>query len=174
MLNAVMNGLTMTRFFVFLVCAAPWFVLASDGFVRKAGEGFLFFNGITEKVSPETGSEKSILAEQVFEMGGTTGLHVHDQGDEIFYVAKGTGVAHLDGTDHQIGPGDVVFIPRGAVHEMSNPHSKETLVVVFFMDSSELFDEFRAIKKRLEDPTPITDEDRAYFRSFNGSRRVQR
>ena len=146
---------------------------AADGFVRKAGEGFFYFNGITEKVSPESGSEKSILAEQIFERGGTTGLHIHDQGDEIFYVAKGTGIAHLDGTDYSIGPGDVIFIPRGAVHQMSNPFNDETLVVVFFMDSPELFHQFRAIKKRMENPDPITDEDRKHFRSFGGSRQVQ-
>ena len=169
-----MTKLTMSRLILVLAIAAPSAALGSDGFVRKAGEGFFFFNGITEKVSPETGSERSILAEQIFERGGTTGLHIHDQGDEIFYVAKGTGIAHLDGTDHSIGPGDVVFIPRGAVHEMSNPHSEETLVVVFFMDSPELFHEFRAIKKRLEDPTPITEEDRLHFRTFNGSRQVTR
>ena len=145
----------------------------SEGFVRKAGDGLVFFNGITEKVSPDSGSEKSILGEQIFPKGATTGLHIHDQGDEIFYIARGTGSAHLDGVDYQIAAGDVVFIPRGAVHEMSNPHSPDPLVVVFFMDRSELFHQFRAIKKRLENPDPITEADREYFRSFGGSRQIQ-
>jgi quercetin dioxygenase-like cupin family protein len=148
--------------------------IASDGYVLKEGEGFQFLNGITEKVSPETGAERSILAEQVFPKGATTSLHIHDQGDEIFYVARGTGIAHLDGTDYPVAPGDVVFIPRGAIHEMSNPHNDEHLVVVFFMDEPHLFDQFRAIKKRFEQRPndPLTQEDREYFESFGGSRRV--
>lgn len=147
--------------------------IGSEGYVLKAGDGIIFGNGITEKVSPETGSEKSILAEQIFEKGGSTGLHIHDQGDEIFYIAKGSGIAHLDGTDHSISAGDVVFIPRGSIHEMSNPHNVDTLVVVFFMDSPQLFDQFRAMKDRLEkSPGPFTDADREYFRSFGGSRPV--
>lgn len=149
---------------------------ASEGYVLKAGEGVQFLNGITEKVSPEMGAERSILAEQIFPKGASTGLHIHDQGDEIFYVARGTGFAHLDGVDHAVSPGDVVFIPRGAIHEMSNPNSEEKLVVVFFMDQPQLFEQFRAMKKRFEERPndPINDQDREYFRSFGGSRQVDR
>ena len=159
---------------VIILLSLAQFAVASEGYVLRQGEGFQFFNRITEKVSPETGAERSILAEQIFPKGATTNLHIHDQGDEIFYVARGTGIAHLDGTDHPIAPGDVVFIPRGAIHEMSNPHNEEELVVVFFMDEPNLFNQFRAMKKRLEDRPgdPLTQEDQEYFRSFGGSRAV--
>ena len=169
-----MSSNSVLKIVALLLLATSTMAFAAEGYVRKAGEGFFYFNGITEKVSPESGSEKSILAEQVFGRGDTTGLHIHDQGDEIFYVAKGTGIAHLDGKDYPIGQGDVIFIPRGAIHQMSNPFNDETLVVVFYMDSPELFHQFRAMKKRMENPDPITDEDRKHFRSFGGSRQVQK
>ncbi len=105
----------------------------------------------------------SILIEQTFQRGGTTNLHVHDQGDELFYVVSGRGTATLGDETEAIGPGDVIFVPRSAVHRIENLDNDEPLEVVFFMDSPELVEQFRAIHERVtSDPDrPITAEERA-------------
>jgi hypothetical protein len=128
---------------------------AHEGFVLKAGDGETVMNGIVIKVSPNNASTQTILAEQTFPRGGRTGLHIHDQGDEIFYVVSGSGTATL------------------TVHGVANMDGDEPLVVIFFMDSPELADQFRAIHQRLaaNPDTPITpDEWTELSQRFGGMR----
>jgi mannose-6-phosphate isomerase-like protein (cupin superfamily) len=42
--------------------------------------------------------------------------HVHANEDEIFYVLEGEHVFRVGDVDHEVGPGDVVFAPRGVPH----------------------------------------------------------
>ena len=46
--------------------------------------------------------------------------HSHDAFEETIYGLAGTITFTVEGTDHDIGPGDAVFIPRGAVHGFVN------------------------------------------------------
>ncbi len=149
---------------------------AVEGFILRTGEGEFLQNGIVVKASPATGTEGSILVEQTFPRGGTTNLHLHEQGDELFYVVSGRGTATLGELTDEIGPGDVIFIPRNAVHRVGNLTSDEPLRVVFFMDRPELVEQFRAIHERVtSDPArPITDEERAAISErIGGSRAVE-
>ena len=138
-----------------LISAVAWSV---EGFILKAGTGEIMLNGIVVKASPKTGSERSILVEQTFQRGGTTTLHLHEQGDELFYIVSGRGTATLGDVEEPIGAGDVIFVPVAAIHRISNLDNNDPLVVVFFMDSPELVDLFRAIHERtvLEPNRPIT------------------
>ena len=48
--------------------------------------------------------------------GGTHEVHYHPDAEEVIVVQSGTG-RHLVGEDwYDIGPGDIVFIPRGVPH----------------------------------------------------------
>jgi quercetin dioxygenase-like cupin family protein len=47
--------------------------------------------------------------------------HFHPSQDERFEVLDGTLVARVDGEEHRLSRGDVLTIPRGAVHQMWNP-----------------------------------------------------
>ncbi len=134
-----------------------------EGFILKAGEGEPLLNGIVVKASPKTGTMGSILVEQTFPRGGTTNLRIHDQGDELFYVVSGRGTVTLGDETEVIEPGDVIFVPEGAVHRISNLDNDYPLTVVFFMDSPELVEEIRAIHTRVtsEPDRPITPEERA-------------
>ena len=147
----------------------------AEGFILKRGEGEPLLNGIVVKASPKTGTMGSILVEVSFKRGGTTNLHIHDQGDELFYVVSGSGTATLGEKTEVIEPGDVIFVPRGAVHRIGNLENDEPLKVVFFMDSPELVEQFRAIHNRVtaEPDRPITPEERAAIASrIGGSRPV--
>lgn len=46
--------------------------------------------------------------------------HSHDVFEETIYGISGTITFTVDGADHDIGPGDAVFIPRGVVHGFVN------------------------------------------------------
>ncbi|MCG5215481.1 cupin domain-containing protein [Streptosporangium sp. KLBMP 9127] len=43
--------------------------------------------------------------------------HHHDIG-EFWFVARGIGTVHVGGTDHLVGPGDIVYTPAGAEHDV--------------------------------------------------------
>ena len=148
---------------------------AADGFVLKAGLGERLQNGIVVKASPKTGTRGSILVEQTVPRKAKTPVHVHDQGDELFYVVSGRGTARLGDRVDAIGAGDVVFAPAGAVHQIANLENDDPLRVVFFMAGPELVEEFRAIHERVtSDPArPITPQERAAIsRRIGGSRVV--
>lgn len=120
-----------------------------QGFILRTGGGEVLPNGIVVKLSPTSGTEGSILVEQTFPKGGSTILHRHEQGDELFYVVSGHGTATLSGVTDSIGPGDVVFVRRDEVHAIQNLEGADPLKVVFFMDSPELVEQFRAIHERI-------------------------
>ncbi len=46
-------------------------------------------------------------------------LH-HHAPDEIYYVIEGTGFVHLDGQEHPVTGGSVVFVPGGTHHFVRN------------------------------------------------------
>lgn len=147
----------------------------AQGFILKTGEGEQLLGGIVVKASPKTGTMGSILVEQAFQRGRTTNLHIHDQGDELFYVVSGGGTATLGDETEVIEPGDVIFVPRGAVHRIGNLENDEPLRVVYFMDSPELVEQFRAIHNRVtvEPDRPITPEEKAAIAErIGGSRAV--
>ena len=46
--------------------------------------------------------------------------HSHDAFEETIYGLAGTITFTVEGTDHDVGPGGIVFIPRGAIHGFVN------------------------------------------------------
>jgi len=58
--------------------------------------------------------------------------HSHDAYEETLYGLEGTLTMTVSGQPHQLGPGDVLCIPRGAIHRFDNFHSvpSRTLAVI--------------------------------------------
>jgi quercetin dioxygenase-like cupin family protein len=61
----------------------------------------------------------------MFEFSVPTGIrvpvpHSHEAFDETVYGLTGIMTWMLDGQEHRVGPGDVLFIPRGHVHGFTN------------------------------------------------------
>jgi quercetin dioxygenase-like cupin family protein len=46
--------------------------------------------------------------------------HSHDGFEETIYGLEGTITFTVEGVDHEVGPGQAAFIPRGAVHGFVN------------------------------------------------------
>jgi quercetin dioxygenase-like cupin family protein len=58
--------------------------------------------------------------------------HSHDAFDETVYGLGGVMTWQLDGREVRVGPGDVLFIPRGRVHHFANnePEDARNLGVI--------------------------------------------
>ena len=57
--------------------------------------------------------------------------HYHDSFDETFYGLKGTATCTVDGRTTEVGPGEALFIPRGAVHSVVNKTNEQIEVLCF-------------------------------------------
>jgi len=58
--------------------------------------------------------------------------HSHDAYEETIYGLAGVLTITLEGRPHEVGPGDALCIPRGAVHRFDNLHSADsrTLAII--------------------------------------------
>jgi mannose-6-phosphate isomerase-like protein (cupin superfamily) len=105
------------------------------------------------KASPQTGTQGAELFRDTMPPGTSTGVHVHHQADEFFYVVSGQGLALLDETELPVGADDIVFVPRGHDHRVKSS-GPAPLELVFLVDRPGLASDFRegrsnaAAKKR--------------------------
>jgi quercetin dioxygenase-like cupin family protein len=88
--------------------------------IRQEGEGERrwFFGGAVfiMKASAEETGGAFLLWEAVMERGKVTPLHTHPDSDETFYLLEGEILVHLDGAEHTVGVGGVMFAARGVPH----------------------------------------------------------
>jgi quercetin dioxygenase-like cupin family protein len=70
--------------------------------------------------SEATGGGFAIMEEG--EPMADTPAHVHEREDELFYVLEGEHVYRVGDEEHHVGPGGLVFAPRGI------PHSQRRVV----------------------------------------------
>ena len=72
-------------------------------------------------------SEETAGSVAVFEFDVPAGAkvaaaHSHDGYDETIYGVEGILTWTVEGTPNDVGPGEAIFIPRGAVHHFDNAH----------------------------------------------------
>ena len=61
------------------------------------------------------------LAEARLLAGASTTPHYHPQTEEIYYILSGCGRMQIGPQSQEVGPGDAIAIPPGAVHQITNP-----------------------------------------------------
>jgi quercetin dioxygenase-like cupin family protein len=86
--------------------------------VARADENPIFQlggNRITGLVSPSRGSSECILYRIDVPGGGRLPAHRHDH-EDAFTLLAGSGNVHIDEASHEIGAGDSVVVPTGALH----------------------------------------------------------
>ncbi|WP_372631000.1 cupin domain-containing protein [Cohnella sp.] len=49
--------------------------------------------------------------------------------DEVYLIQRGRAMVRLDGVEHELEAGDVVFIPGGSMHAIENRSASEELVI---------------------------------------------
>jgi mannose-6-phosphate isomerase-like protein (cupin superfamily) len=99
-------------------------VTAPDAFALDAEGGErLAFGDVTilVRVPAEVSGGSFTLLEEVPPLADTP-LHVHRNEDELFYVLEGEHVFRVGEEEHRVGPGGLVFAPRGV------PHSQRRVV----------------------------------------------
>lgn len=97
----------------------------------KENEGWVNMNlrwVIDEK---RMGSEFGALGYTIFPPGGKHAPHTHDNAEEYIMVVKGHGISSSGKDEYEVGPGDVVFIPKGIVHFTKNTSKTEPLEIWF-------------------------------------------
>jgi len=60
------------------------------------------------------------LAEETLPPGHSVTPHHHRQIEEVYYVVSGRGVMTVGREQHEVGPGDAIFIPRLHRHTLKN------------------------------------------------------
>lgn len=65
--------------------------------------------------------------------GGSEGMHAHHTDDpleELYVVVEGSAAMHVDGVEHDLGPGDAVLAPVGSDHDLRNTGAGPLKVMV--------------------------------------------
>jgi quercetin dioxygenase-like cupin family protein len=75
--------------------------------------------------------------------------HVHIGAEEVLYILEGTGEVRVEGSAHQVGTGQAVFIPEGAEHSYVNTGAT-SLVLVGAMAPPIDLDDIRPAMPRLD------------------------
>jgi len=81
---------------------------------------------------PRDGSSTTVVFE-VWEPGGAQPPNSHPDSVETFVVLAGSGRAHCDEHESDIGPGDVLVLPAGSVHRIVNTSATERLYTITVM-----------------------------------------
>jgi quercetin dioxygenase-like cupin family protein len=78
------------------------------------------------ETSEESGGARTLIQIELAPRGGNA-RHRHLTYAEHFQVLEGRLVVHLEGIDHELGPGDTAVAPAGSIHCFRNP-TDETVV----------------------------------------------
>jgi mannose-6-phosphate isomerase-like protein (cupin superfamily) len=65
------------------------------------------------------------LAEARVASKGRTTPHFHPRTEEIYYILVGRGQMRIGDESRDVGPGDAIAIPPGAIHQITNHGSEE-------------------------------------------------
>ena len=100
-------------------------------------------------------SEDSNGSVTVFEAGVPAGArvpaaHSHDAYEETIVGVEGVLTWTLDGIANEVGPGDVLLIPRGVVHHFVNGGDNDALALAFVTPGLLGPDYFREVAAVLE------------------------
>lgn len=60
------------------------------------------------------------LAEARLPPGSSTAPHFHARTEEIYYILEGRGQMTIGDESREVGPGDAIAIPPGAIHTIRN------------------------------------------------------
>jgi mannose-6-phosphate isomerase-like protein (cupin superfamily) len=97
--------------------------------------------------------------------------HLHHDREEYFYVLEGTYELSVNGNETTVGPGTLVFIPRGTVHAFKNVASTLGKVLEWTIPGSN-GDYFRAVHEMEADggfdPEKFGEINRQFVTEFVG------
>ena len=120
--------------------------VATDGATPEIRIGKLAFRFLVD--GPASGASVTMFELTVPPGAKVPAAHSHDAFDETIYGMEGVLTMTLNGQQIEVGPGEVLFIPRGAVHRFDNPSaatSRSLAVITPGILGSSYFRELAAI-----------------------------
>ena len=75
------------------------------------------------------GAEHSVFGITVFPPGSKHDIHRHPNAEEFEYLVSGRGIARVGDTDVELGPGEVVFVPKNDYHGFENTGDEPVFMV---------------------------------------------
>jgi mannose-6-phosphate isomerase-like protein (cupin superfamily) len=67
-------------------------------------------------------------------------VHRHTRSDNVYVVKSGEGLLTIEGEQHAIAADDVVFIPAGVRHSLSNMSDRELVIYEIYAPAGAAFD----------------------------------
>lgn len=78
-------------------------------------------------------TKNSQLVSMCIPVGEDIGEETHARVEQILSIQSGVGKTILDGVETVIGPGDVVIVPPGTMHNIINTGSEPLLIVTVYV-----------------------------------------
>ena len=78
-----------------------------------------------------------LLSSIVIPAGASIGEHRHDAETEYYIILKGSAVVVDNGTEVQVGPGDVVVTGNGASHSIRNEGDSDMEMIAVILTEAE-------------------------------------
>ncbi len=82
-------------------------------------------------VGPERGARHMEVLLGEFVPGGNAAAHAHPGLEQAVYVLEGTALAGIDGVEHEVRPGDLMFFPEGVYHSLKVTSERVKLLVFY-------------------------------------------
>jgi quercetin dioxygenase-like cupin family protein len=82
-------------------------------------------------IGPHNGARHMEVLLGEFVPGGNALAHAHPALEQAVYVLEGTAVAGIDGVEHEVRAGDVMFFPEGVFHSLKVTSAKVRLLVIY-------------------------------------------
>ncbi len=105
----------------------------------------------------QTGGALSVFEDTV-EPGIGPGRHIHHGEDETFFVLDGKFDVEIAGGRHHAGPGDIAFVPRGAIHAFRNVGTTPGRLRSTFTPAGDVEAMFRAMFAAADGGVPSMDD----------------
>jgi mannose-6-phosphate isomerase-like protein (cupin superfamily) len=61
------------------------------------------------------------MAQVSVKPGASMPEHVHEDGEQCYYILSGQGLLVIDGKSYELTPGMAAFVPMGVEHHTENP-----------------------------------------------------
>ena len=81
----------------------------------------------------EFGGKVRLCARLTLPPGASIGPHAHAGEDEVYLIARGSGLLDEDGREIRVNPGDAVLTGKGASHAIRNDGSEPLEIVAFIV-----------------------------------------
>jgi quercetin dioxygenase-like cupin family protein len=82
-------------------------------------------------IGPHNGAKYMEVLLGEFVPGGNALAHAHPALEQAVYVLEGTALAGIDGVEHEVHAGDVLFYPEGVFHSLKVTSAKVRLLVMY-------------------------------------------